>query len=217
MFALCPVMGGTGMPVKVIEAMAHGLPVIALRSTGQEIPVEHGETGFIAENAAEFAHYVVRLHSDRALCRKMGEAARNAISQHFSDQVLLQRLSEIAQGHPNVYRPKLEPAIGMNGLTRRLEDREQHIRNLEYIIQDKETHIRNLERQREENYRDWQAHTKNLESIILEKQTHIETLERQRERSDRGWQAHVKALLEHPKGLRERMARIRKIIFPKEP
>ena len=194
MFAICPVMGGTGMPVKVIEAMAHGLPVIAMRSTGQEIPIEHGETGFIAEDAAEFADYILRLHSDRALCHKMGQAARNAIAQHFSEQVLLQKLSEITQGHPNVYRPKLGPAIRMNGLTKKLEDREQHIKNLEYILQDKETHIRNLDRQREENYRGWQAHTKNLESILHDKQTHIENLDRQQEENYRNWQAHTKNL-----------------------
>jgi hypothetical protein len=59
------------------------------------------------------------------------------------------------------------------------------------ILQEKQTHIENLEKQREVNYRDWQAQMKALNEVIQ--------------------------LLEHPKGFRGKMGRIREILFPKEP
>lgn len=31
-YAICPLIGGTGMQVKIVEAMAHGIPVVALRN-----------------------------------------------------------------------------------------------------------------------------------------------------------------------------------------
>lgn len=48
-FAICPLIGGTGQQVKIIEAMAHGLPVVALHNVSESSPIEHGVNGFIAK------------------------------------------------------------------------------------------------------------------------------------------------------------------------
>jgi len=92
-FFVCPVFGGTGQQVKIVEAMAHGLPVVALARTARNSPIEHGANGLVANNAEEFAQYVIQLWSDRALCKRLGEAARMTIAAQFSRGRLIEALT----------------------------------------------------------------------------------------------------------------------------
>lgn len=94
-FAICPLLGGTGQQTKIVEAMAHGLPVILLQNIAGSSPVQHGMNGLIAKNAYEFAEYVIRLSSDVALCRRLGEAARATIAADFSQARLVEKLATL--------------------------------------------------------------------------------------------------------------------------
>jgi glycosyltransferase involved in cell wall biosynthesis len=95
-FAIVPVFGGTGQQVKLIEAMGHGVPVVAVRQAAEASPlIEHGVNGLIAADAAEFAEHMIRLWQDPHLCRAMGRAARESIAKHFSRERLLRGLAEV--------------------------------------------------------------------------------------------------------------------------
>ena len=94
-FAICPVFGLTGQQVKIVEAMAHGVPVIALKAAADRSPIEHEVNGLVAHDASEFAEYVLRLWADRALCRRFGQAAKECIEQHFSPEQLRRAVSSI--------------------------------------------------------------------------------------------------------------------------
>jgi glycosyltransferase involved in cell wall biosynthesis len=94
-FALCPVFGGTGQQVKIVEAMAHGLAVVASRGGAESSPIRHGLNGFIAEDARAFAEYTLALSGDPGMCRKMGECARETILQAHSRARLLEDVWQI--------------------------------------------------------------------------------------------------------------------------
>ena len=94
-FSICPVFGGTGQQIKIVEAMAHGVPVIALQSAAESSPIRHGANSLIAQNAEEFAQYVVQLWTDVDLCRRLGEAARETIAVEYSPSLLRERLSAL--------------------------------------------------------------------------------------------------------------------------
>ena len=94
-YAICPLIGGTGQQVKIVEAMAHGLAVVVLRNVASSSPVRHGVNGFVAANAQEFAQYMALLEGDRALCRSMGEAARATVANELSEAVCTRRLGEL--------------------------------------------------------------------------------------------------------------------------
>lgn len=96
-FAICPLIGGTGQQVKIVEAMAHGVPVITLKNLADSSPIEHGINGLIAQDAEEFAQYTVQLWQDQALCRRLGEAARETIAQKFSEEFLTEKLRCIVE------------------------------------------------------------------------------------------------------------------------
>ncbi|MCM3903811.1 MAG: glycosyltransferase [Pyrinomonadaceae bacterium] len=92
-FLVCPVFGGTGQQVKVVEAMAHGVPAVALRVAAARSPIQHEVNGLIADSAEEFAEHVLRLWKDPELCAQLGGAARNTIAQDFSRTRLIEALS----------------------------------------------------------------------------------------------------------------------------
>lgn len=98
-FAICPLIGRTGQQIKIVEAMAHGVPVVALRATAEGSPIEHGVSGFVADNAEEFARYVLRLWRDRVFCAKLGSAARARIAAEYApDQLKTLLVSLIPRG-----------------------------------------------------------------------------------------------------------------------
>ena len=96
-FVVCPVLGGTGQQIKIVEAMAYGVPVVATRASAWSSPIEHGSNGLIADTAIEFAEHVVRLWNDRGLSRRLGEAAQETVASRFSRSRLISELSVILQ------------------------------------------------------------------------------------------------------------------------
>lgn len=60
----------------VLEALASGVPVVAMASGGPKYTVEHGKTGFVAKNFEEFASYIAALMRDPEQISSMREAGR---------------------------------------------------------------------------------------------------------------------------------------------
>jgi glycosyltransferase involved in cell wall biosynthesis len=79
-----------GTPNSIVEAMAHGLPVVATRVGG--IPdVVTPETGILVppEDAEALARAMARLASDRSLRERMGRAAKERYEKLFSPREVL--------------------------------------------------------------------------------------------------------------------------------
>lgn len=97
-FAVCPTFGGTGQQFKILEAMAHGLPAVALRGTKNDAAIVHGVNGFLASDAADFARCCVRLARDAELAIGMGKVARRTIAEGFTQERVVQGLTEVLGG-----------------------------------------------------------------------------------------------------------------------
>jgi glycosyltransferase involved in cell wall biosynthesis len=65
----------------ILEAMASGLPVVALPVPGVEDLVTDGVEGFVASDVPELTAALRRMLEDEALRRRMAEAARNRAQQ----------------------------------------------------------------------------------------------------------------------------------------
>ncbi len=94
-FAICPLIGGTGQQIKVVEAMSRGVPVICLKNVAHSSPIEHGVNGLIAANAEDFARHVLTLSQDAALCRKLGAAAKRTVAERYSQAQLIENLQPL--------------------------------------------------------------------------------------------------------------------------
>jgi len=80
-----------GLPNALLEAMAHGLPVVATDVGGNREVVEHEATGLLVPPADRdaVAQALVRLLSDRNLAARMGEAGRERVRQQFGLRTML--------------------------------------------------------------------------------------------------------------------------------
>jgi glycosyltransferase involved in cell wall biosynthesis len=96
-FAICPLIGGTGQQVKIVDAMAHGLPVVALRAPAEQSPLRHRVNGLVAENSEQFAEFVVELWTDQNLCRQLGQSARETVASQCSPALVARQLSDLLQ------------------------------------------------------------------------------------------------------------------------
>jgi hypothetical protein len=94
---VCPVFGGTGQQVKIVEAMAHGVPVVALARAARGSPIIHGVNGFVADSPTEFAQHIVRLWRDAGLRAGLGRAARDSVREGFSQRRLVDVLSQAVE------------------------------------------------------------------------------------------------------------------------
>jgi glycosyltransferase involved in cell wall biosynthesis len=75
-----------GLGLVYLEAMACGLPVVAMAAGGTAEAVAPGETGFLLErgDAEETAAAIRTLLLDRAMRERMGAAARRRVLEHFA-------------------------------------------------------------------------------------------------------------------------------------
>ena len=75
-----------GLPLAVLEAMAHGVPVVATDVVGNRDAVTHGRTGFLYDqgNPRAAAGALLRLAVDPDLWRRISAAARSVATQRYS-------------------------------------------------------------------------------------------------------------------------------------
>jgi glycosyltransferase involved in cell wall biosynthesis len=74
------------MSYSVIQAMAHGKPVVAYDVGANSEAIVHGETGLLAEwgNIEQLTSHVRRLLLDTGLAMQMGRNARKRAEEKFS-------------------------------------------------------------------------------------------------------------------------------------
>jgi len=92
--ALLPVVEGTGVNTKVLDAMALGIPVITTRMGIKGIGVEHDREVLIADTALEMHRMIVRLAEDSTLGVRLSAAARAYILDHHDPMRLHEQFRE---------------------------------------------------------------------------------------------------------------------------
>lgn len=81
----------------VIEAMSHGVPVIASRTGSLSEVVDDGLNGLLFEpgNARDLAEKIAYLWNRPSKCREMGGAGREKASKEYSENVYYDRLMAV--------------------------------------------------------------------------------------------------------------------------
>jgi polysaccharide biosynthesis protein PslH len=72
----CPMLAGTGIKNKLLEAMASGLPCVVTPLALQGINARAEEEVLIGETAGELANHIVRVLDDDGLARRLRKSAR---------------------------------------------------------------------------------------------------------------------------------------------
>lgn len=88
---------GEGIPLVLMEALAHGRPVVATRVGGISELVEHGENGYLcaAGNARDLAGALAALLRRPERAQELGTAAVRTIAERFNIDVSAEKLSAL--------------------------------------------------------------------------------------------------------------------------
>jgi polysaccharide biosynthesis protein PslH len=96
-----PLRAGSGTRIKILEAWAAGVPVIASRIAAEGLPYSDGKDLILAEEPGEFARALVRLWRDRQLADALAREGLRTVEPFTADR--------IAQDVARHYRELLEP------------------------------------------------------------------------------------------------------------
>ena len=93
---------GSGMKVKVMEAMAYGVPVVTTWEGVEGIDYQNGRQCWVAETDEELAGEVCYLLANSAERQQMRDAARRLIEEHYSPRPVVDKMV-------GVYRQMIAP------------------------------------------------------------------------------------------------------------
>ncbi|MFD1707991.1 glycosyltransferase family 4 protein [Siminovitchia sediminis] len=85
-----------GLPVNILEAMACGLPIVAVDNRGHRELIVNGQNGWLVKNDPEaMADKMVFLSRDKILRKEMGKASRKIVMSKYSLEKTLEEQIEI--------------------------------------------------------------------------------------------------------------------------
>lgn len=91
---ICPMLGGTGLKIKLVEALSAGTPVVATRFG--LLDMAGTQNGCIEANDADsFARAITSLLHDRKLYHRLCKEAQAFFRAHFSSDTAYERLDRI--------------------------------------------------------------------------------------------------------------------------
>lgn len=100
-----PIFWGSGVRIKILDALAYGLPLVTTRMATEGLDLIDGQSALFAEEPAEFAAAILRLLDDRGLRARLGAAGRALIERDYDWEHIGKRLTTL-------YRLALERLAG---------------------------------------------------------------------------------------------------------
>ena len=85
---------GTGVKVKVVEALAHGLPVVCTTRGVDGLPNKTLNGCLVTDDAAQFAQNIVDLLTDASFYNQQSARATITFNTGFSTQVVYKQLDK---------------------------------------------------------------------------------------------------------------------------
>ncbi len=96
---IVPLFSGSGIRVKIIEAMFMGKPIIATSFSISGIPAEHGEHILLADNEHAFIRCIDQLLTDQGYAKSLGMNAKNLAHNYFNNSTITGELTDFYKKH----------------------------------------------------------------------------------------------------------------------
>jgi len=90
---VCPILSGSGVRVKLLEAFASGIPVLSTRIGAEGLADEDGRFCALADSPGDFAHKAIGL-LNAAPAIEMTSRARAEVEANWDSAVVTARLAE---------------------------------------------------------------------------------------------------------------------------
>lgn len=88
---VAPILAGTGIQTKVVEAMGLGLPVVATSEAVRGLSVEHENHCYVADSPADIVRCLKAVLDSHEEAADMGRRGRDHVAVRFAPQVLRRR------------------------------------------------------------------------------------------------------------------------------
>jgi len=95
---LCPIRDGGGTKLKILDALAHRLPLVAHSIACEGIEVRSGTHLLAASNARDIAKAVCRLLDDPAYAQSLGDAGRDLVANKYDFSQIGKELADLYLG-----------------------------------------------------------------------------------------------------------------------
>jgi len=106
---VCPVLSGSGIRVKLLEAFASGIPVVSTRMGAEGFPTTSGQVCELADSPEAFAASVLRLFADPDYAAALAWRAREMVVRNHDARVVITRLEATYRAAAHRHRPALSP------------------------------------------------------------------------------------------------------------
>jgi len=93
---VAPTRYGAGIPVKVVDAVRHGVPVVATSLLAEQLGWQHGRELLVADDAEAMAQACVALHQDERLWERQRSAALEALKRDFNPMAFDAAVARVA-------------------------------------------------------------------------------------------------------------------------
>ncbi len=93
--SIVPIREGGGTRLKILEAMACALPVVATSIGAEGLAVAHEKNILIADNPSTFTRETIRLLRDPALRQLLGQAGRALVVQNYDWRFITDLLEQV--------------------------------------------------------------------------------------------------------------------------
>ena len=100
--AVVPIRAGGGSRIKILEAFAYGLPVVATSIGAEGLAATDGRHLLLADTAEDFAAAAMRLLTDRALAARLAGEARLLLERQYSFEVVAREILALADSPAGV-------------------------------------------------------------------------------------------------------------------
>jgi O-antigen biosynthesis protein len=95
---LCPILSGSGVRVKLLEAFAAGIPVVSTRLGAEGLAAEDGEICALADEPSAFARAILGLLADPGKSAEMARRARAEVVANRDMRKMTERLVQSYRG-----------------------------------------------------------------------------------------------------------------------
>jgi glycosyltransferase involved in cell wall biosynthesis len=93
--AIAPLRYGAGIKGKVGEAMSYGVPVVGTSVAAEGMDIEHLLTGWVSDDAEEFARGIIDLYQNDELWTRVSEAGRAHVERTLGSDVFEYHLKTV--------------------------------------------------------------------------------------------------------------------------